>query len=267
MNKTKLITTLIVLGGVVFAGSVLAATNLSFSPASVNVTSGETFNMVVSVNPQEIKNYTIKTEIEFPADLLEVKSFSFGNNWMPLSQTGYNLIDNTNGLLIKTAGYPGGLSSAATFGTISFLAKKDGTGSISVGNNSFALDATNQDLLSGAPQASIVITASVPAETPPAPVETPPSTEIPTTEEPVIPNTSGEEEEELEATTTEGEIVDTQPEQQQPEENPILLAGIINFITFGTNKAWVGIIISIIILLIIYFIIRGVRTKRSNNQE
>jgi len=255
MNKNILRISLAILMGLFLAGSVLAATNLSFSPASVNVTSGETFNMVVSVNPQEVKNYTVKTEIEFPADLLEIKSFSFGSNWIPLSQSGYDLIDNTNGLLIKTAGYPGGLSSIATFGTISFSAKKNGTGTISAGNNSFALDATNQNLLSGTPQASVVITAPAPAETP-APA---PSVVTPTSEKPITPedDTTPAEED------IEEKIIAEEEPEQQPEEASSLLASIGNLVSFGTGNVLIGIIVSIIALLILFFVIKGIRLRKS----
>lgn len=261
MNKTKLIAILIILGGIVFAGSVLAATNLSFSPANVSVTSGETFNMVVSVNPQGVKNYTVKTEIEFPADLLEVKSFSFGNNWIPLSQSGYDLIDNANGLLIKTAGYPGGLSSVATFGIISFSAKKDGTGTVTLRSDSFALDAENQNLLSGTPQASVVITAPAPAETPPTPEA--PSAETPTPEEPTVPVSSEEEEEEETEATTEEEIIAEEEPEQQPEEKATFLAAIGNIVTFGTGNTLIGIGVLIIALVLILFIVREVRLRKS----
>ena len=174
MTKKILFTiSLTALGIAVLAVSAMAATTVSFSPASVNVVSGKSFNVVVAVNPQGVSNYTEKIELTFPADILEVKSFSFGNSWMALSQTGYNLIDNTNGILVKTAGYPGGLSSSATFGTVSFYAKKAGSGTIKLGSGSLALDAINQNVLSGAPSVSVAITApvSVPAEKPAA--ETP----------------------------------------------------------------------------------------------
>jgi len=254
MNKNILIISVAVLGGMFLVSSVLAATTISFSPANVNVTSGGTFNMVVSVNPQEVKNYTVKTEIEFPADLLEIKSFSFGSNWMPLSQSGYDLIDNTNGLLIKTAGYPGGLSSIVTFGTISFSAKKDGTGTISAGNNSFALDATNQNLLSGTPQASVVITALAPT---PTPIKTPSTPEEPEILTPAEDDTTPAEED-----IEEEIIADVQPEQQ-PEEASSLLASIGNLASFGTGSVPIGIIVSIIVLLILFFVIKGIRLRKS----
>lgn len=141
----------------VFAGT------FSLSPANVSVKQGQSFNAVISLNPQGVKNYTAKIELKYPANLLEVKSFSFGDKWMPLSQTGYDLIDNVGGTMIKTAGYPGGAVSTVTFGTVSFVAKKSGNGTISVGSNSQIFDATNANVLNGLSQISVAISTPIPA--------------------------------------------------------------------------------------------------------
>jgi len=263
-NETILIISSTVLGIAFLTMPVLAATSFSFSPASINTTQGQSFDLAISFDPQGVKNYTVKLELDYPADLLEVKSFSFGNNWMPITQAGYDLIDNINGQLIKTAGYPGGLSSTATFGTISFSAKKDGTGAISVRDNSFAFDATNQNLFSGASQASVVITAPAPAEIPLIPEM--PSVETPTPKESVTPAPSEKEgEEEITPPTEEGEEVTT-PEEEKPAETaegPSFLAAIGNVITFGTGNAFIGVIVSIIALLILFFIVRRIRLRKS----
>ncbi len=151
MNKAikKSIFTIILsgLGMMVLAMPVFAATSFSLSPVNVNVTEGQNFSVVIAVDPQDVKNYTVKVELEYPADLVEAKSFTLGSDWMALSQSGYDLIDNTNGVLVKTAGYPGGLSSAATFGTVSFLAKKAGDGIIKIASDSIVLNEENQNVL------------------------------------------------------------------------------------------------------------------------
>ncbi|MFH1230529.1 MAG: cohesin domain-containing protein, partial [Planctomycetota bacterium] len=129
----------------VLTAPVLAATTVSLSPASINVVEGRSFNLTVKIDPQGVKNYTAKIELKYLVDLLRVNSFTFGSNWMIVNQPGYDSIDNVNGVLVKTAGYPGGVSSQVTFGTVSFSAKKAGNGVIKMGNNSLALDATNQN--------------------------------------------------------------------------------------------------------------------------
>ncbi len=184
----KLIFTIMVgvLGLTIWSMPVLAATNILFSSTSITVKQGQTFVLTTSINPQGIKNYTVKLELNYPAEFLEVKSFIFGNTWMSLSQSGYDSIDNTKGILIKTAGYPGGLSSTASFGTVSFLAKKAGSGTITIGNNSLALDSTNKNVLSGTPQVSVLITAPVVTTIPPTTkaatiAKVSPTTKAPTT--------------------------------------------------------------------------------------
>ena len=239
MTKKILFTiSLATLGVIVLAMPALAATTVSLSPVSVKAVSGKSFNVVIAVNPQGVSNYTEKIELDYPADLLQVKSFSLGSNWMALSQTGYDLVDNANGTLIKTAGYPGGLSSSATFGTISFYAKKAGSGVIKLGTGSLALDANNQNVLSGTPSVSVAITApvSVPAEKPAA--ETPAETEQPA-EQPV-----------------------EQPIAQTPQ--PTLLAAIGGVLTLGTGSILLGILVGLIILAIIVYVIYLLR-KRKNS--
>jgi hypothetical protein len=160
--KTMLISSVFLL----LATPALAA-NFIFSPATVNMEIGKTFNLTVSLNPGADKNTTIKMEIKFPADLLQVNSFSFGNtgSWIALAQPGYDLIDNTNGVLIKTAGYPGGVASQLVFGTVNFTTKKAGNGKIQIGANSLALDGNNKNTLTAAPvETNVVIAAPKPVE-------------------------------------------------------------------------------------------------------
>src|SRR5487761_385930 len=159
MKKNIFTTTLATLGILALAMPTLAAASTaSFSPSAIAVAPGQTFNLVISVDPQGAKDYTEKVGLNFPAGVLEVKSFTLGDNWMALSQSGYDSVDNTKGVLVKTAGYPGGISSATTFGTVSFYAKEAGTGNITFGNDSVAFQINSQSVLTGTP-ASFAITA------------------------------------------------------------------------------------------------------------
>ena len=253
MKKTLLTILLAAFGVMVFATSVLAATSVSFTPVNVSVNQGQTFTLTIGVNPQGVKNYTAKIELHYPADLLEVKSFTFANSWMPLSQSGYDLIDNTNGVFIKTAGYPGGMSSAITFGTVSFLAKKSGNGTIALNSNSFVLDANNQNVLTD-PSVQTAVAISAPLTS----VQTTPTDPVPAPkeEEPVV---LGEEE-------PEAPIVQDQPTAPQPIESRLLLASVGGFVTLGTNSAIIGILVSVMILALvgyaIYVIIQRMRRKK-----
>lgn len=162
--KRKLLYSLFMVAGFIMAANTFAAT-VSFSPASIGPREGQTVNLTVAVDPQGTKAYTVKLQIIYPKDLLEVQSFTFSGRWVALVQPGYDLIDNTNGILIKTAGYPGGLNAKADFGTIVFKAKKNGAGAVQVATSSVAFGANNQNMMSGLPiKASVVITEATPAQ-------------------------------------------------------------------------------------------------------
>lgn len=132
----------------------LFAANMSFISGS-SYHPGQIFSVQVMVNPQSAKVYTVKAEIAYPADILEVESFSFANGWIPLSQPGYDSVDNAGGTLIKTGGYPGGLSSVQALGIITFKAKKAGSASIAFRSGSLALDAANSNLLASSMPVSV----------------------------------------------------------------------------------------------------------------
>ncbi len=131
------------------AVSAEATTTATLSPAIINVIEGQTFNVAVSVNPQGIINYAEKIELVFSPSNLEVVGFTLGSVWMGLTQPGFDSIDNVKGIVIKTAGYPGGTSVVAPFGTITFLAKKAGTGSVQFGGNSVAFEAGGEKVMFG----------------------------------------------------------------------------------------------------------------------
>ena len=149
------------IGAFAFALPVFAATTASLSPSAVTVATGQRFNVAVSIDPEGTKNYAEKVQVDYPAALLQVVSFTPGGSWVSLPQSGYDSIDNTNGVLIKTAGYPGGISSPTGFGTILFTAKKAGSGTIIIDGTSIAFISTGQIALSGTGSAFTVTSAVV----------------------------------------------------------------------------------------------------------
>lgn len=174
-GKNKIVSAALVFACFAIAASAIAAT-VSFSLASISAKEGQNFNAGIFVDPQGVKAYTVKLEIKYLADALEVESFSFGTGWTPLIQPGYDLIDNKNGTLIKTAGYSGGLNSKASFGTIIFKSKKNGHTIVQITTNSLALGADMKNAMNGLPvEASVLITPiAPPAETPHKPSPVPP---------------------------------------------------------------------------------------------
>lgn len=182
----KNVLTIIIASVLIFLGWSVSATTITFSSANISVVEGDVFDLDIGLNPQGSTSYTAKAEVRYPADLLEVKSFSLATGWMVVSQRGYDQIDNSNGLLVKTGGYPGGITNFTKFGTIRFLAKKTGSGIVKVTTNSLVLNAANQNVLvEPLVEASINISASAtPTEGLLAP---PPAGGIQTEEGTVVP--------------------------------------------------------------------------------
>lgn len=134
-----------------------ASTNFSLYPLKINVKEGQTFRVAVSVNPKGVKNYTIKTSLKFPADLVSLKTWTYANDWMPLKKSAYDSFSNINGTLVKTAGYPEGFDKTTNFGSAVFAAKKSGTGVIEFASDNLALGADNSNLYGGGNQVALVI--------------------------------------------------------------------------------------------------------------
>jgi len=225
-------------------GSVIAfmalpvfAATLSLSPANVSVKKGQIFNAVITLNPQGVKNYTAKVELKYPANLLEVTSFSFGSQWMPVSQPGYDTTDNVNGVLVKTAGYPGGAISSVVFGTVSFRAKNTGNGTVSVGSNTAVYDAGSINVLSGSSGVSVAISS--------APVATATPTATPSTNQPTPTPT-------LTVSPSPSVQAATEPAVQQAT----LLGAIGSIVSLGTGNAWLGIIVVLIVAYTAYYFIK-----------
>ena len=140
--------------------SIAQAASLYFSELKKEYQQGDVFSVSVFINPENIRVYTVKIELNYPSDLLQVRSFGFGNSWMPLSQAGYDV--NTSGTLIKTAGYPNGAASSVLFGKVVFYVKKTGTGAIHLSNNSLVYNQDSQNVLSGSlPRTELAFVAPI----------------------------------------------------------------------------------------------------------
>lgn len=162
MKKITSIGIIALIGALASALPAFAATDITLSRTDIKASAGTTFALTISVAPQATTDYAEKVELDYPANLLEARSFGFANNWMALSQTGYDVTDNVNGVLVKTAGYPGGITSATQFGTVVFYAKKAGSGTITIGGNSVSFQVSGETPSSGA-GAALTIAASTAA--------------------------------------------------------------------------------------------------------
>lgn len=143
--------------GFMVAPFAVRAGSFVFQDKTVAVKTGEIFTVSVSVDPAGAKQYTARFTLNFPPDMLEVTAFELDHSWLAVSQAGYNLIDNNQGVLIKTAGYPAGFATRALFGTVTFRAKSAGEGAITVGKKSFILNAESKSTLSSRPQMAVAV--------------------------------------------------------------------------------------------------------------
>lgn len=260
MNKKTTISTIAILTGVLgFAGFVLAASNFSISlPQGNKYDPGDTFTASISVSPSE-KIYTVGIQLDYPANLLEVQSFTFGSTWMPLSQEGYDSIDNTNGLLIKTAGYPGGITSAKTIGTVTFKAKNSGQGAIQLTSDTFALNAQNVDVKGNLASLQVDIgTVETVVEETTEEVIPEETVEETTPEEETIEEEAIEEAVQ-EETIQEEETVTEEDQEEIDKKDTGLLAAIIS-IPFNL-KVLLGLVIVVAIGLLTLWIIRKKKSK------
>jgi len=168
MKKLFLIGLVLVLGTTILpTQSQAVGASLWLSPVSKTVVPGQTFTVAVTVVPSGATIYTAKADIRFPANLLEVRGFNFGNGWLALAQPGYDTVDNAGGVLIKSAGLPGGLTANRVLGTITFRAKAIGTATVSGGNGTLLLDKDSANAYTGANQSVVTVRkAAVSSATP-----------------------------------------------------------------------------------------------------
>ena len=235
-NYFKIISVLGVIA--LFAPMIALAASVSLSPTTISVNAGDTFSVSVTANPDSTKLYSVRANISFDSSLVQVTNFSFANTWMSIAQPGYDSIDNSNGVLIKAGGYPGGFISATKFGAITFKALKTGTATISSTNSSLLLDADSKNQIGGT-QGNISVSIT---STPITPIKTTPKTttvsptkiKAPEVTSPIViaPTTS---------TTT--PVIATSS----------LLAAVNGAITLGTDSPIVSALFSaVVVLLVIY---------------
>ena len=181
IKKQKLLLPLLLM--IVFAFSAIpfsvkAVTSFGMYPVKINVKEGQNFTLTIKVNSNGQKNYTVKASIKFPADLVSIKAWQYANDWMPLRKGGYDSFSNTDGSIIRTAGYPDGFDGLVTFGTATFVAKKSGTGTIEFSGENLALDENNKNQYNISNKADLTVAvANVQPETMPAqtPIEQQPT--------------------------------------------------------------------------------------------
>jgi hypothetical protein len=165
LTKFAKIIPVVALLAVMLPSSVFASTDVTITSSKIQVKAGETFTVNVSVSPATAENvYTAKIALSYPANIVSATGFTLAPTWLALSQPGYDLIDNTAGSLIKTAGYPSGLSSQTLFGTVTFTALKNGTATITLTNDTQIYNSTNANIFSSTAN-TVQVTVATPVPT------------------------------------------------------------------------------------------------------
>ncbi len=245
--KIKIIITTIFLGIITIFPNTIFAANFTLSPTKLSYTVGDIITIPVSVNPNGVTIYTVSLNMNIPSDLLSIQSFTMNDAWMPLKQAGYDSIDNINGVLIKTGGYPGGFNSTTAFGRITLKAKKAGTASIVLNSTSNILDKDNLNKNSGSQTIILTINPLVKKVIVPPPTSTVPA------ETPVIATTTKEE--------IINEISDTESEVVNTTDNQ-LTAAVGD--TDNGIKFWLYFAIAIALIIIVTAIIVW---RRNRNKD
>src|SRR3989338_8070532 len=139
----------------------VAASAASFvvTPSSGSYTVGDTIMLTVSANPAGSTIYTAMLDARFSSDTFEVSSFTLNDSLLPLKQSGYDALDNASGILTKTGGFTGGITTTGAFGVIVLRTKAAGTGTFTVADTSKLLDSNNTDQQSGEQTNSYTIVA------------------------------------------------------------------------------------------------------------
>lgn len=188
MTKLSLALIIIFLGSLFFSEAASAGTTLQLTPLEIKTKVGQRFTLTAKAIPDTGKNYTVRLSIKFLPELVSVQTWKYTDDWMPIRKSGYDELDNTTGVFVRTAGFPEGFGSATTFGTLTFLAKKASESFIQIRPESVVLDENNSTVVVLGPPVKVIIAEAAPQPAAP-PVPEPTITPVP---EPTTPPTMNE---------------------------------------------------------------------------
>lgn len=144
------------------------AATLTLSANAGEVRAGESVSVAIGVDAGEEKIVTVKAALSYPEEFLEFTSFSFEPEAFALSQPGYDSAGG--GILVKTAGFPGGFVGTRLFGTAVFRAHAAGAATITVSEESLLLNAQGVNRLTETTVLTLAVAApAAPPELAPLP--------------------------------------------------------------------------------------------------
>ena len=199
--------------------------------------------MAVFVDPKGQTYDTVQAEINFPAALLEVKSFALNPAFSLASpDNGFN---NAAGVASYGAGIPGGTTQKLLFGTLTLKVKAEGAAAVSLATGSVVLAAGQNITASVA--SSLQFTLAKPVVEPP--VEPKPTTPTPASVvKKTQPTPTATQAEEAASAESSGEPKEeTNPEITTVNPNEIPLAAAVSESQASSNNNW---LLALIILLV-----------------
>lgn len=123
---------------IAFKAQASASSTIELSPSKLECAPGEECRLDLSVNPNGNIIDTIRVEMNFPPDLVELQTAYRAKNFSIVS--GGNLLNNASGTFSYGLGIPGGTATSGKFMTLLFKGKAKGEGSIYLNSDSMVLN-------------------------------------------------------------------------------------------------------------------------------
>lgn len=148
---------------IIFAPHFALAASFELGLSSASAALGDVIRIPVYVNAEEEPVVIADARIQFPRDLLWVKSFTIAPSWVAVSGETYNYVDNGSGVTRATAGFEEGIHGHTLFGELELIAIGAGVADVRVLPDSSLLDAHNRDVLADTKEAHTQIEIAVPS--------------------------------------------------------------------------------------------------------
>lgn len=127
---------------------------------------GNTRTFTVAVVPNGDTVYSVQGAFVFDTSRLDILSVNYASGWLPLTQAGYDSIDENEGSITKTAGYPGGITTTTQFVTVTARLIAPGVATFESTSATQMLDEDSKNTYVAAAPATLTVRTPAPAPTP-----------------------------------------------------------------------------------------------------
>lgn len=133
------------------------AASFQIAPASVSAAPGDSVSLSLIAEPASSNVVSVRAHVVFDPSVLEEESFTYAPGWLSVAESGYDSVENGQGSVIKTAGYPGGITGQTPFATITFRVKSPGESDIGLAGDTAMLDGSGENIFGGRMQGARII--------------------------------------------------------------------------------------------------------------